>query len=605
MRGRLAAAAAAGALTPFVGRQDEMRLLMSRWERAREGDGQVVTIVGEAGIGKSRLLQEFHDRITVDRHTWLECATAAFFQNTPFYAVAEMLRESFHWHNHQNDERRLAALEASLATTGVELATAVPLIASLLEMPLDDKYPRLTMPPEQQRKRLLATLVAWTIGAARAQPLVIATEDLHWADPSTLDVTQLLVEQGVNAPLLLIYTARPEFRASWSARAHHTQITLNHLGVRDIRVLVAQVASSKALPEETVTAVVERTGRVPLFVEELTRAVLDSGDGKLVGRAIPATLQDSLMARLDRLGSAKEVAQIGAVIGSEFSYELLRAMHPIPELEFQQALRRLTDAELLYVRGIAPEAAYQFKHALIRDAAYEALLKSRRKKLHLVVARTIDEKFPAIKDAHPEVLAQHWNGAGELELAIAAWDRAGRRAVRRSANREAVAHFKSALRTVGTLPQSIGRARLALQLNVALQTPLIATTGYTSKEVEAVCVEAHQLSQQLTDGPELFAVLGGLASIHYNRGELKAAMEINQRLLKIAEGNSDPLFRLWAHYSMGFSLTHLGENRRARNHLEQSIALYDRGRAGSYGFVQDPGPTALLSLAQVWNAWVP
>ena len=260
---------------------------------------------------------------------------------------------------------------------------------------------------------MLATLVEWALGAARAQPTVIAIEDLHWADPSTLELLQLLVEQGATARLLLLFTARPEFHAQWPPRAHHTQITLNRLSARNVRTMVGEVAAQKALSEETIATVVERTGGVPLFVEELTRAVLESGNAKLTGREIPVTLHDSLMARLDRLGPAKEVIQVGAVIGSEFSYELLHAVHPIAEEDLQGALRRLADAELIYVRGIPPEASYTFKHALIRDAAYEALLKSRRKELHRLVARTINEKFTALKEAHPEVLARHWTEAAK------------------------------------------------------------------------------------------------------------------------------------------------------------------------------------------------
>jgi predicted ATPase len=305
----------------------------------------------------------------------------------------------------------------------------VPLIAPLLELTVGTRYPPLSMAPDQQRKRLLATVVAWAFGAGKAQPLVIATEDLHWADPSTLELIQLLVEQGAPARLLLLYTARPEFHAPWPMRAHHTQLNLNRLTAGNVRTMVAQVAAKIALSDETVTTVVERTGGVPLFVEELTRAVLESGDAKLTGREIPATLHDSLMARLDRLGPAKEVIQVGAVIGNEFSYELLRAVHPLGEAELQAALRSLADAELIYVRGIAPDATYQFKHALIRDAAYEALLKTRRKELHLIVARTVDEAFPILKEAHPEVLARHWTEAGETGPAMAEWSRAGARAV--------------------------------------------------------------------------------------------------------------------------------------------------------------------------------
>jgi predicted ATPase len=308
-------------------------------------------------------------------------------------------------------DEQFAQLETRLAAASLKPAEAIPLLAPLLNLPLPPAYIPSTLPPDQQRRRLLATVVQWVLGSARTQPLISVIEDLHWADPSTLELIELLVEQGATVPLVLIYTGRPEFRAPWPLRSHHMQITLNRLSAPEVRAMVGEVAARKGLSDETVATVVERTGGVPLFVEELTRSVLESGDGKLVGRAIPVTLHDSLMARLDRLGPAKEVAQVGAVIGPEFSYQLLHAVHSIAEAELQNTLRSLTDAELLYVRGIAPEATYQFKHALIRDAAYEALLKSRRKELHLSVARTIDQRFPALKEAHPAMLAQHWTGS--------------------------------------------------------------------------------------------------------------------------------------------------------------------------------------------------
>jgi predicted ATPase len=264
------------------------------------------------------------------------------------------------------------------------------------------------------------------------RPLVMVVEDLHWLDPSTLELQQLLAEQGAMVPLMLLCTTRPEFRPEWPMRSHHTQITLSRLSARDVREMVALVAARDALASESVEAVIERTGGVPLFVEELTRAVLASSNPKLGEREIPVTLHDSLMARLDRLGAAKDIIQVGAVLGGEFSYELLHAVHPVGEADLQTALRTLTDAELLYVRGIAPNASYQFKHALIRDAAYEALLKSRRRELHRLVALTIDERLPALKEGHAEVLARHWAAAGETEHAIAEWQRAGKSAEARN-----------------------------------------------------------------------------------------------------------------------------------------------------------------------------
>ncbi len=365
-------------------------------------------------------------------------AAGAFFQNTPFYPVAEMLQQALAWRGNEPAEEQLAQLESALELAGLKPAEAIPLLAPLLNLPLPAKYPPSSLSPEQQRRRLLATLVELALGTARVQPTVITTEDLHWADPSTLELIQLLVEQGAPARLLLLYTARPEFHAPWPLRAHHTQITLNRLSSRNVRTMVAQVAARTALSEETIATVVERTGGVPLFVEELTRAVLESGDAKLTGREIPVTLHDSLMARLDRLGPAKEVIQVGAVIGSEFSYELLHAVHPIAEEDLQRALRNLADAELLYVRGIAPEATYLFKHALIRDAAYEALLKSRRKDLHRLVARTIDEQFTALsggasRSARAPLDGSGRNRAGDCAMVKGGRGRAGAQRVHGSA----------------------------------------------------------------------------------------------------------------------------------------------------------------------------
>ena len=462
VRGRLEAAAAARGLTPFVGREDELRLLMNRWERALDGEGQVALIIGEAGIGKSRMVQRFREQIAGTPHTWVEAAAGAFFQNTPFYTVTEMLRELLAWRGNESAEEQLAKLETRLGFAGLKPAEALPLIAPLLNLPMPAKYRPLSLSPEQQRRRLLATLVGWALGAARVQPIVIAIEDLHWADPSTLELLQLLVEQGATARLLLLYTARPEFRAQWPPRAHHTQITLNRLSPRNVRTMVGEVAAQKALSEETIATVLERTGGVPLFVEELTRAVLESGP-KLTVREIPATLHDSLMARLDRLGPAKGVLQIGAIIGSDFSYELLHAVHPIAEQDLQRALRRASEAELVYVRGIAPHATYQFKHALIRDVAYEALLKSRRKDLHGMVARTIHEKFPGLKEAQPELLARHWTQAGETEAAIAGWSKAGETAEARHAFSEALESYQQALALLNLLPESPNRDRRELE----------------------------------------------------------------------------------------------------------------------------------------------
>jgi class 3 adenylate cyclase/tetratricopeptide (TPR) repeat protein len=539
-RGRLEAAAAARGLTLFVGREEELRLLMSRWERVLDGEGQVALISGEAGIGKSRLVQRFHEQIAGTPHTSVETAAAPFFQNTPFYAIAEMLREIVAWRPGAPAEEQFTQLESALLLAGLKPAEALPLIAPLLDVPIPAKYPPSAPSPEQQRRRLLATLVELALGTARVQPTVITTEDLHWADPSTLELIELLVEQGARARLLLLYTARAEFRVQWPLRAHHTQITLNRLSSRNVRTMVAQVAARIVLPEQTIAAMVERTGGVPLFVEELTRAVLERGDARVAGREIPVTLHDSLMARLDRLGPAKEVIQIGAVIGGEFSYQLLHAVHPIAEADLQCALRNLADADLLYVHGIAPEATYLFKHALIRDAAYEALLKSRRKDLHRLVAQTIDEQFSALAEAHPEVLARHWTEAGETERAIAQWSRAGEAAQARNAFREALESFRQAVTVLQSLPESPERDLHELELRQRVVSMLQVTRGYSAPETVDANERVAALAEKSGNLARLVTWANSRWVAAHISGDLAAARALADQLLDLSLREGSP-----------------------------------------------------------------
>jgi class 3 adenylate cyclase len=513
VRGRLGAARR---LTPFIGREEELRLLLSRWERAREGEGQLALVVGEAGIGKSRLIAEFHERIRETPHTWMESAGEQFFENSPFHALTEMLLQWLQIQGGANTGELLAPLERALALAGLKLDEAVPLVAELLQIPVDEPYCASALPSEQKRRRLFAVLMEWIFGAGRQQPLVMVVEDLHWLDPSTLELQQLLAEQGATVPLMLLHTARPEFRAPWPMRAHHVQITLNRLSARNAREMVAQVAARNALASESVDAVVERTGGVPLFVEELTRAMLESGSEKLTRREIPVTLHDSLMARLDRLGPAKEIIQIGAVIGSEFSYGLLHAVHPIADQHLQRALHSVTDAELVHVRGIPPDATYQFKHALIRDAAYEALLRSRRKELHARTAEVLVGQFPT---SAPELLAHHYTEASLIKQAIRCWQNAGQRAVERSANTEAINHFTKGVELLlESMPDSPERDQQELELQASLGASLIPIKGYAAAEVGKAFARARELCRQAGETPQLFPVLVGLASVYMNRG---------------------------------------------------------------------------------------
>src|SRR5262245_9657329 len=343
VRSRFAAASLRG-LTPFLGRDAERRLLAERWAQTRAGEGQVVLITGEAGIGKSRLVQTFKEALTSEPHTWIECSGSPYHQNTPFYAVVDMLQQGLAWRGDEGVAERLEALERSLALSGMSLAEAVPLLAPLLGLPVPERYPPLGLSPEAQRRRTFSTLAAWLFGAARMQPVVLAVEDLHWVDPSTLELQGLLVEQTTTAPVLILLTARPEFRAPWPLLAHHAHLPLNRLSGRHVREMIGHVAAGSLLSTELMETLVGRTDGVPLFVEELTRAVME-GDGG-AARGVPGTLHDSLIARLDRLGAAKEVAQVGAVLGREFSYGLLHTVSSLAERELQAALQQLAEPDL-------------------------------------------------------------------------------------------------------------------------------------------------------------------------------------------------------------------------------------------------------------------
>jgi class 3 adenylate cyclase/predicted ATPase len=599
VRGRIRTARG---LTPFVGREEEFATLLKRWERTREGEGQMVLVVGEAGIGKSRLVAEFHERIRDTPHIWMESAGEQLFENTPFHAIIEMLSPWLELQDAKSTEDQLGRLERSLASARLAVAEAAPRIADLLQLPADDRYPALSLTAEQKRRRLLGALAGWVIGAARLQPLVMVVEDLHWLDPSTLELQQLLVEQAATAPLMLLYTARPEFPAQWPQRAHHTQITLNRLSARHVRTIVGQVAAQTVLPAETIAALVERTSGVPLFVEELTRAVLESGDAKRSSREIPATLHDSLMARLDRLGPAKEIIQICAVIGSEFSYELLKAVYPISEDRLQSALLNLTNAELVYVRGIAPDASYLFKHALIRDAAYEALLKSRRRELHRCVATVLHESFPKIVKEHPELLAYHYAEAGLNSQAIPFWQEAGQRAVERSAHIEAIGHLTKGLELLNILSDTPERVSQELSLRIALGVPLAITKGYASPEVKIVYDRVRELCQEVGESPQLCPVLSALWRYYQARAEYQLARKFGDQLLRLAHRYHNRDFMLQAHHALWSTLYLLGEFSLAREHLEQGLVLYDPQQHRFHAFLysgHDPGTCCRVQRGSV------
>ena len=472
-------------LTPLVGRDEEIAMLMRRWERARQGDGQLVMIVGEPGLGKSRLIEEFHGRLREVPHTWVEWNCSQLLQNTPLHPIAQWGRIRFGGAE-VPAEQRLADLESSLAQVKLDPAENAALLAPLLDIPVPaERAP--TLAPEELRRRQLAALTNWVMAGAKAQPLVLVFEDLHWADPTTLDVLRGIAERGALAPLFVMSTTRPEFHPPWGMRSHHSMIALAPLDRAQVHDMVAELSARHALPREVVENVAARTGGVPLFVEEVTRLLLEpDAEGGI--QAIPPTLQQSLTARLDRLGPAKEVAQTAAVIGRGFSYALLRTVADIDDAALQMVLERLAEADILLVQGVPPESDYRFKHALIQDAAYENLLKSRRQILHRRVGEVLRDKFADSAMAEPALLAHHFTQAGIGEVAAEWWGKAGKQSLERSALVEAVEQFTQALSQIETLPATPALRREQIELQVAFINSLMHVKGQAAPETK-VAVE--------------------------------------------------------------------------------------------------------------------
>jgi TOMM system kinase/cyclase fusion protein len=602
-RSRLEAAGGTG-LTPFVGREQEVGVLRERWAQVKEGSGHVVLLSGEAGIGKSRLVQMLKEQVAAEPQAWLTpCQCSPYYQNTALYPMIELLeRVALRFERDETPEQKVRKMEGLLVQYGLPLAETVPLLAALLSVPLTDDYTPLNVSPEQQKQQTLRVLLTIQLRIAAQQPVLFVMEDLHWVDPTTLEFLSLLVDQGPTARILALWTFRPDFSPPWTGRAHLTQVTLPRLARRQVAEMISRVAHGKTMPAEVVEQVVAKTDGVPLFVEELTKMVLESTllqereeryelTGLLPPLAIPTTLHDSLMARLDRLAAVKGLAQLAATLGREFSYELLCAVSSQDEKTLQRGLQQLVAAEFLYQRGLPPQATYLFKHALIQEAAYQSLLRSTRQQHHQRIAQVLEARFPEVCATQPELLAHHYTEAGLMAQAVPYWQRAGQRAVERSANLEAVAHLTKGLASLATLPDTPERAQQELDLQTTLGPALINTKGQAAPEVLHVYDRARELCQQVGQTPQLFRVLRGLWYFYLHRVELQTARELGQQLLNLARDIGDPALLLEAHYALGNTLNYLGEFPATQAHFAQGIALYDpqQHRAHAFRYGQDPG----------------
>jgi class 3 adenylate cyclase len=507
-------------LTPLIGRQEELELMLRRWRQAVEGEGRVILVSGEAGIGKSRLIAELQDQLQAEPHTRLRYFCSPHHTDSAFHPVIAQLERAAGLERQDPPEIKLRKL-AALLERGAQHAIGVQLLAELLSITSSDRSLRLDLTPQRRKEKTLETLIRQLEALVRDRPVLMIYEDVHWIDPSSRELLDVMIERAARLAVLLILTFRPDFHPPWSGQAHVTSLTLSRLSRREGTALVSRVIGNKPIPDDIVAEIVERTDGIPLFVEEMTKAVLESssqeGTAKVISAAplpmvaVPATLHASLMARLDRLGPApKEVAQIGAVIGREFAYELLALVADRSDTDLCAALDLLGEAGLVFRRGVPPKATLLFKHALVRDAAYSSLLRSQRQGLHARIAAILEDQFPDVAAMQPELLAQHSLEAGWIEKATVYWLKAGTRAAERSATTESVTHFTKGIEALSRLPEASERDRQELQFRLALGPALIATRGWNSVEAETSYRRALTLCDRLGEQRGRFDALWGL-----------------------------------------------------------------------------------------------
>jgi predicted ATPase len=603
--------------TPLVGRDEELDLLARRWRRAKAGEGRVVLIAGEPGIGKSRLTAALAESIAGEPHTRLRYFASPHHQDSALYPFIVRLERAAGFARDDTPEAKLGKLEALIAGGAAE-PDEITLIAELLALP--NAAAKLDLSPQRKREKLLAGLLHQLEALARSHPVLMVFEDAHWTDPTSRDLIDLIVDRIRRLPVLLLVTFRPEFQPPWTGQPHVTTLALNRLGERDGSALVEQLAGNAGVSSELVAEIVERSDGVPLFIEELTRAVVEAGADRsaltLPGMpasalAVPATLHASLLGRLDRLGTtAKAVAQAGASIGRDFSYDLLAAAAELAEPELQDALRRLLESGLVFQRGMPPAAEYLFKHALVQDTAYSTLLRGPRRALHRRIAMALEAQFASVLEARPELAAHHYGEAAMADKAVPYWLLAGKLSAAKSAVEEAIAQLRRGLRLLTSLPETPERSRIELDLHIPLISALQGARSYAHPETAAALDRSRQLiaATAATGTPLHFSVLYGLWVAHSAGGNMKGILEHAQQFLSLAETQPASAPRLIGHRMLGHGLLFTGDFRQARPHLELAASLYraEEHREFAFRYGQDIGAPALCALSlALWHDGCP
>ena len=600
-------------LPPIVGREQETELLFERWQRIKEGMGQVVLLSGDAGIGKSRLVKVLEGHVAKDPRAWLTpCQCSAYHQNSAFYPVIDLLeRFALQFEPGDDPADKLVRLEGFFVQYGFVLSEVIPVFCDLLSVPLNHKYAPTTLSPERQKNLIFETMLGVLLEIASRQPLLLIIEDLHWTDPTTLEFLNLLVDQIATTRIFALFTFRPNFNPPWGPRAYLTSLVVHRLAPKKSIDMVQHIAGSKPLPPEVLEQILTKTDGVPLFVEELTKMVLESGllreetkeyilAGRFIPLKIPVTLKDSLMARLDRLGPAKELVQLCSILGREFNSDMLLAIELQGEQTLQQGLRQLVESELLYQRGIYPKATFTFKHALIQETAYQSMLKNTRRRYHQNVAEVLVNQFPDLAAAQPEIIAHHYSEAGLKTEAISYWQQAGQLAVERFANLEAIAHFTRGLELLKGQPENPDHTRQELMLQLAMGPPLSLLKGFAAPEVEAAFSRAFTLCQQGGGSQLRFPALWGLWHFYLLRSELSKAANLAEQLLILTQTANDPVFLSDAYRARGETFLWSGEFSQARALIEKGIDL-DRTRQQKAYIAESPGIACrFLTAVALW-----